>query len=174
MPLTPIRVRGKRKRKIPANEPLGQKAKDDTGSPPKQRQKRAVKKSLLERQLPLEVMESIHLYSENLNFARSSPLLGLLFSGHQTLVETIIAAFGPTWNVTFGFCGGLGTIREEVFSRRIGQKGHEQDLPTLPREESDTLPIPLIPGNPQFQVCVLPPSLSFSLTHRVRHRSRPS
>lgn len=76
---------------------------EDAVEPPRKFSKRRAKKSLLEREIPLEIMERFFILSENTNFPLCSPLLGRLLSGRQTLVATVIAAFGPTWEIGFGF-----------------------------------------------------------------------
>ena len=60
--------------------------------------------SLLETMLPAEVVQLIYLYSlcsENLNLPRSSPRLGLILSNRFILIETMIAVFGPTWELWY-------------------------------------------------------------------------
>ncbi|KAI3327018.1 hypothetical protein HD806DRAFT_380079 [Xylariaceae sp. AK1471] len=58
--------------------------------------------------MPLEVLERIFWFSENVNLPRASPRLGLLLSGRSTLRETFLTAFGPTWDVWFGCVVGQG------------------------------------------------------------------
>ncbi|KAG6116397.1 hypothetical protein E4U14_000252 [Claviceps sp. LM454 group G7] len=50
--------------------------------------------------LPLELLESIFLYSMNLALPRSSPLLGAKLSGKATLLRMFMAAFHDIWDVT--------------------------------------------------------------------------
>ena len=139
MPLTPIRVRGKRKPRDTTTNPKKRTREEDAQNrayrSPKIRQLRVPKKSLLERELPLEIIELIFTYSENVNFPRSSPLLGRLLSGRQTLVGTVVAAFGPTWDATFGSAEGV----PHRFSKN-------------PLEVPAGFPIDEVPGNPNFQV----------------------
>jgi len=69
--------------------------------PPAKKKKysRGKRGSLLESILPLEVVELIFYHSENLNFPRSNPRLGLFLSGRSTLVKTLITAFSLTWEI---------------------------------------------------------------------------
>ncbi|KAG6021090.1 hypothetical protein E4U19_005978 [Claviceps sp. Clav32 group G5] len=50
--------------------------------------------------LPLELLESIFLYSMNLALPRSSPLLGAKLSGKATLFRVFMTAFHDIWDVT--------------------------------------------------------------------------
>ncbi|KAG6230379.1 hypothetical protein E4U26_007966 [Claviceps purpurea] len=50
--------------------------------------------------LPLELLESIFLYSMNLALPRSSPLLGAKLSGKTTLLRVFMTAFHDIWDVT--------------------------------------------------------------------------
>ncbi|KAI1823675.1 hypothetical protein F4861DRAFT_531450 [Xylaria intraflava] len=103
MELTPIKVRGKKRargdqipvdpRPEPLNKRLGQK---------RQARLRRPKASIIEKFMPLEILERIFWLSENVNFPRASPRLGRMLSGSSTLRETFISAFGPTWAVWLG------------------------------------------------------------------------
>lgn len=53
-------------------------------------------------QLPPEVLQQIFLMSENLSFPRSSLRIGRLLSARTFLLELIVAAFRPAWDVWFG------------------------------------------------------------------------
>ncbi|KAG6254513.1 hypothetical protein E4U23_006175 [Claviceps purpurea] len=52
--------------------------------------------------LPLELLESIFLYSKNFALPRSSPLLGAKLSGKATLLRLFMEGFHDTWNRFFG------------------------------------------------------------------------
>lgn len=103
MELTPIRVRGKKNR-----VPLPPKRLNRDRGQRKQARVRRPRASNIERSMPLEVLERIFWFSENVNLPRASPRLGRLLSGASTLRETFLAAFGPTWDVWFGCVDGRG------------------------------------------------------------------
>ena len=127
MELTPIKVRGKRQRggnEVAVVVPEKRRkasVKSKLQRSQRSQRSRESKASYLEK-IPLEILERILWYSENVNLPRSSPLVGRLLSGHSTLRETFIVAFQPTWDAWFG------------------SVGHRDDL-TRPTE-----------GNPEFQV----------------------
>ena len=103
MELTPIHVRGKRRRPGEAKLCAAQLPKRRNmaafeGRPRKRRRRPLT----LEYRLPLEVLERIFIMSENVNFARASPRLGWMFSNRNFLLELLITAFGPTWDNWFG------------------------------------------------------------------------
>lgn len=102
MKLTPLKVRGKRTTGAPKKRKLCELRPEEVTKPPRKFRKRPAKKSLLEREIPLEIMERFLILSENMNFPMCSPLLGRLLSGRHTLVAVVLAAFGPTWEVAFG------------------------------------------------------------------------
>ncbi|CCE34837.1 uncharacterized protein CPUR_08776 [Claviceps purpurea 20.1] len=52
--------------------------------------------------LPLELLESIFLYSKNFALPRSSPLLGAKLSGKATLLRLFMVGFHDTWHKLFG------------------------------------------------------------------------
>jgi hypothetical protein len=52
--------------------------------------------------MPHHILEQIFLGSENVNFPRSTPLIGWRLSGCLTFVKLIAAALGPTWDQWFG------------------------------------------------------------------------
>ncbi|KAG5988658.1 hypothetical protein E4U52_006339 [Claviceps spartinae] len=52
--------------------------------------------------LPLELLESIFLYSKNFALPRSSPLLGAKLSGKATLLRLFMVVFHDTWDKSFG------------------------------------------------------------------------
>ncbi|WQF83056.1 hypothetical protein CDEST_08070 [Colletotrichum destructivum] len=142
MQLTPIKVRGKRG-KAPSS-------KNSTKPPPRERKSRLStrlgikRKSLLERQLPLEIIERIFVFSENLNFPRCSPLVGRLLSGRSTLVNLLISSFHPTWDCWFG------VDRRTV--KMVPKHGATQDLRTGWRHENFP---EFFPGDPELQSSVL-------------------
>ena len=53
--------------------------------------------SSLER-LPVELLEKIFLFCMNLDLPRSSPVVGGKLSSEIIYSQTLINAFGPTWN----------------------------------------------------------------------------
>jgi hypothetical protein len=110
MALTPIKVKGKgpRKKWKPPSQAmkLAIRKREALLHPEKRMHKRRkleVRKggAPIER-LPAEVIERIFLFSENLNFPRSSHRLGLALSASGTLRELIICAFAPTWDLWLG------------------------------------------------------------------------
>lgn len=113
MELTPINIRGKRRRRKgdpplpPKSAPVSKKAKRERRIQrimlkKQQKVKPRSQASYLEKELPLEIIERIFWASENVNFARSSPRIGRLLSGPGTRRYTFVHAFGPTWDVWFG------------------------------------------------------------------------
>ncbi|KAI0848471.1 hypothetical protein F5Y00DRAFT_238409 [Daldinia vernicosa] len=106
MELTPIKVRGKRRLGNEAVVATPKKKSKTVGKSKlhKSRRSRESKASYLEK-IPLEILERILWYSENVNLPRSSPLIGRLLSGRSTLRETFIVAFQPTWDAWFGCVG---------------------------------------------------------------------
>lgn len=69
-----------------------------------QREQRRLKRGLgapIER-LPVEILERIFHFSENVNFPMSSLYIGWKLSPASFLMELIIRAFGPTWSVWLG------------------------------------------------------------------------
>ncbi|KAI1077041.1 hypothetical protein F5B20DRAFT_303646 [Whalleya microplaca] len=100
MELTPIKIPGKRRRKgEPVAISLPKRSKNTANTRPKKMRQSRVP-SLEE--MPLEILERIFWFSEEVNLPRSSLRLGRLLSGRATLRETFITAFGPTWEVWFG------------------------------------------------------------------------
>ncbi len=103
MELTPIRVRGKKRRpsedKALATRPLKRRETDPVNQRPKKKRRKPLS---LEERLPLEVLERIFLMSQNLNFPRCSRRIGYLLSSRSLLLELLITAFGPTWDNWFG------------------------------------------------------------------------
>lgn len=137
MDLTPIKVRGKRSAKGEAPlVTLAKRPKHSGEGKRKQAKVRCPRASNIEKSLPLEVLERIFWFSENLNFPRASPRLGALLSGTSTLRETFLSAFGPTWDVWFGCIVGRGKDLPAVHS----YTGWQNDAIHFG-------------GNPSFQVC---------------------
>ncbi|KAG9236068.1 hypothetical protein BJ875DRAFT_457351 [Amylocarpus encephaloides] len=122
MNLTPIAIPGKRRRRGEG------KKIQTPGKPPKRglgpnlqmvgiqehwleqdqlvakRKKRSLKNlksrrkmSRLEK-LPTEVLELVYLYAMNIDLPRSSPIIGGKLSSESVYHQTILAAFGPTWD----------------------------------------------------------------------------
>ncbi|KAG6222120.1 hypothetical protein E4U25_000591, partial [Claviceps purpurea] len=52
--------------------------------------------------LPVELLESIFLYSMNLALPRSSPLIGVKLSAKATRLQVFIMGFDDTWSQCFG------------------------------------------------------------------------
>lgn len=117
MELTPIKVRGKRRareeQRIVPPPPKRLNKDRDQRRPARVRRPRA---SNIEKSMPLEVLERIFWFSENVNLPRASPRLGRLLSGASTLRETFLAAFGPTWDVWFGCVDGRGPASPRIHS----------------------------------------------------------
>lgn len=132
MELTPIKIRGKRRRKGGASVaalPTQLKAKVKR---PKS-QKTALYKpraSYLEKEFPLEILERIFWASENINLLQASPRLGRLLSGASTRRETFLQSFRPI----------LDTWLEHELLYRENNEIRKQ----LPLD---------FPGNSTFQVC---------------------
>ncbi|KAI0013772.1 hypothetical protein F4779DRAFT_638926 [Xylariaceae sp. FL0662B] len=137
MELTPIKIPGKRRRKgeESVSLPPTKRPKETLSKRPKKmRQPRVPSMEML----PLEILERIFWFSEDVNLPRSSLRLGHLLSGRSTLRETFISAFGPTWEVW------LGCVRDR-----------ESDFPTVQsyagwEEDRDRFG-----GNPEFQSALL-------------------
>lgn len=150
MKLTPIKIRGRRGRKQPWQPPNPERFKrphpdgDDeefngeTGIVPSQvdqhgvRRRRRVKTrkpAAPIEQLPPEILERIFSMSENLNFPRSSLRIGYILSARTFLLQLIVDAFAPTWDMWFG------CPKKDIQTYR----GYEKDDERMP-------------GNPEFQV----------------------
>jgi len=142
MQLTPIKVRGKRGKAPSSKAPTKQPVKKRTS---RLSSRLSVKrKSLLERQLPLEIIERIFVLSENLNFPRCSPLVGRLLSGRSTLVNLLIAAFHPTWDCWFG-------VNRRAL-KTVSKRDATEDSRRVWRHEDFS---ECFPGDPEFQSSVL-------------------
>ncbi|RYP47886.1 hypothetical protein DL768_006147 [Monosporascus sp. mg162] len=99
MKLTPIHIPGKRRRK--GEPPPPRKSKRTRKNNEKKGLAKASKEpsrkgSYIEN-MPLEILEPIFLYAENVNLARASPLIGNMLSGISTRRWVFIHAFAPTW-----------------------------------------------------------------------------
>ncbi|KAJ8132500.1 hypothetical protein O1611_g1126 [Lasiodiplodia mahajangana] len=117
MELTPIRVRGKRRAGGELLPVIPRPKRLNRGQNQKKRPRvRRPKASNLEKSMPLEVLERIFWFSENVNFPRASPRLGRILSGPSTLRETFLVAFGPTWEVWFGCVDGQGAHSPAIHS----------------------------------------------------------
>lgn len=155
MKLTPIKIRGRHGRKQPWQPPNPERFKrkhldgddgdeefdEETGVIPSQvdqngvRRRRRVKTrkpAAPIEQLPPEILERIFSMSENLNFPRSSLRIGYMLSARTFLLQLIVDAFSPTWDMWFG------CPRKDIQSYR----GYEKDDERMP-------------GNPDFQVSLL-------------------
>lgn len=53
--------------------------------------------SVLEK-LPIELLEKVFLHCLNLDLPRSSPIIAGKLSSPMVFVQTVMAAFGPTWH----------------------------------------------------------------------------
>ncbi|KAG6245039.1 hypothetical protein E4U23_005693 [Claviceps purpurea] len=94
----------KRSLSITPNSPsMRKKTKQTPASVPARRSSRS-RPSL--QDLPVELLESIFLYSMNLALPRSSPLLGAKLSGKATLSRVFMAAFHGIWNSSLSECEG--------------------------------------------------------------------
>ncbi|KAK1758447.1 hypothetical protein QBC47DRAFT_142073 [Echria macrotheca] len=110
MALTPIKVKGKGPRKKwqpPSQARKLEIRKREAALHPekrmhKRRRKEAPKGGAPVERLPLEILERIFFFSENLNLPRCSLRLGLALSTSGTLRELIITAFAPTWDLWLG------------------------------------------------------------------------
>lgn len=106
MGLTPVHIRGNRKRTLPLS---ATSVTDSTDTPRKMKRSLvSVRVSRSSRQrpvlesLPAELLESILLYSENLSLPRSSQIIGAKLSGKATLLRLFMMAFHDTWEQWFG------------------------------------------------------------------------
>ena len=103
MKLTPIRIRGKRKAPSETPESVGlestRRLKRSLGTVLARRSMR--QRATLES-LPVEILETILLYSSNPLLPRASPVIGLRLSGRATLVRFFLWAFHETWDQFFG------------------------------------------------------------------------
>ncbi|KAH7304926.1 hypothetical protein B0I35DRAFT_484120 [Stachybotrys elegans] len=118
---TPIHVRGKRKapsksaaspsvknQKTAFMEDERKKKKDDAAATTTTSAAKSFAMIRQSRQrptlegLPIEILEPIFLYSENLSLPRSSSRLGLKLSAPSTFVRLVMQAFGDTWDQSFG------------------------------------------------------------------------
>ncbi|KIE00182.1 hypothetical protein MAJ_03839, partial [Metarhizium majus ARSEF 297] len=108
MLLTPVHIRGKRKRDPPPTPSSAAAANTDKAPKKMKRSLASLRASRLSRHrtvlesLPAELLESILLYSENLSLPRSSHLIGAKLSGRATLLRLFMLAFHDTWNQWFG------------------------------------------------------------------------
>ncbi|KAK1783769.1 hypothetical protein QBC45DRAFT_447315 [Copromyces sp. CBS 386.78] len=156
MKLTPIKIRGRHGRKQPWQPPNPERFKrkhldgdgdedeqfdEQNGVIPSQvdqngvRRRRRVKTrkpAAPIEQLPPEILERIFSMSENLNFPRSSLRIGYMLSARTFLLQLIVDAFSPTWDMWFG------CPRKDIQSYR----GYEKDGERMP-------------GNPDFQTAIL-------------------
>jgi hypothetical protein len=79
--------------------------------------------SPLER-LPTELIERIFFFCMNLDLPRSSPVIGGKLSSEVIYLRSVISAFGPTWNDTFGF---HKYIDRSPLSRPVGPPGRVKE-----------------------------------------------
>ncbi|KAI5925786.1 hypothetical protein F4810DRAFT_708299 [Camillea tinctor] len=138
MLLTPINIRGKRRRKDDPSTLLPKRKRSATGSKQKSKKPRPSKVSFIEKEIPLEVLERIFWLSENVNLLRASPRFGRLLSGPPTLRKTFLNAFGPTWDVWYGCVRDARPGSHTIHS----YAGWEDDVDRFG-------------GNPEFQSAIL-------------------
>ncbi|KAI1760572.1 hypothetical protein GGR53DRAFT_509143, partial [Hypoxylon sp. FL1150] len=123
MDLTPIKTRGKRRRLD--ESPAASSIKRVKTKPKSKRDAKPTleaKVSILEKKLPLEVMEQIFWLSSNCNLPRASPLIGRLLSGRSTLQMIFIRAFEPTWDAEWDVHGmgtGRGIVGDPSFQSEV-------------------------------------------------------
>ncbi|KAF5023506.1 hypothetical protein F66182_4457 [Fusarium sp. NRRL 66182] len=147
MSLTPVRIRGKRKRPstskpsafgIPTSTP------DSSQLLPAKKMRRSLSNVLASRAarwrpvlqaLPAEILESIFLYSANTALPRSAPVIGAKLSGRATLLRFIMWAFHDTWDQCFGI-----PQKEDILGKnnRVGGDRHLQSaILNLPWVDTD-------------------------------------
>ncbi|CCE34138.1 uncharacterized protein CPUR_08070 [Claviceps purpurea 20.1] len=100
--VTPLQAGETRKRSLSTASDL---AADDSQNHKKMKQPVASVHSRCRpslQTLPLELLESIFVYSTNLALPRSSPSLGAKLSGKTTLLRVFMMAFHDTWDHCFG------------------------------------------------------------------------
>ncbi|KAG6179979.1 hypothetical protein E4U27_002949 [Claviceps purpurea] len=103
---TPAQARGKRERSfsttpdLAVNDPCNGETMAPTRTSVHARCSSRSPHSL--QNLPLELLESIFLYSKNFALPRSSPLLGAKLSGKATLLRLFMEALHDTWDQCFG------------------------------------------------------------------------
>ncbi|KAG5917101.1 hypothetical protein E4U42_007385 [Claviceps africana] len=142
MSLTPVRVRGKRKT---SSSIIPNLAMDNPWHHKKvKRSLASVRASRSSRHrpslqsLPVELLESILLYSANLALPRSSPLLGAKLSGKATLLRLFIVVFHDTWDQCFGIPRGeLQADKEKLFARCEGDVSFQSDMLEMPWVDID-------------------------------------
>ncbi|KAG6024383.1 hypothetical protein E4U19_003833 [Claviceps sp. Clav32 group G5] len=78
--------------------------------------------------LPLELLESIFVYSTNLALPRSSPLLGAKLSGKTTLLRVFMMAFHDTWD----HCFGKPVNWSDIMRAPVGDVPLQSDLLSMP------------------------------------------
>ncbi|KAF4820750.1 hypothetical protein CGCTS75_v011216 [Colletotrichum tropicale] len=90
--------------------------------------------------MPLEILERILLFSENLNLLRCNSRIGALLSGRGTLINVIISAFHSTWDCWFG------VDRHTI--KTVLKRGATDESRSFRRYEKFP---ELFPGDPEFQ-----------------------
>ncbi|KAL3304003.1 actin cortical patch protein [Colletotrichum asianum] len=90
--------------------------------------------------MPLEILERILLFSENLNLLRCNSRIGTLLSGRGTLINVIISAFHSTWDCWFG------VDRHTI--KTVLKRGATDESRSFRRYEKFP---ELFPGGPEFQ-----------------------
>ncbi|KAG5948930.1 hypothetical protein E4U53_006102 [Claviceps sorghi] len=144
MSLTPVRVRGKRKTsssssivpKLAMDNPWHhKKIKRSLASV---RASRSSRRRPSLQSLPVELLESILLYSANLSLPRSSPLLGAKLSGKATLLRLFILVFCDTWDQCFGIPKAkLQAEKGNLCSRCEGDVSFQSDMLEMPWVDID-------------------------------------
>ncbi|KAG6092023.1 hypothetical protein E4U30_006027 [Claviceps sp. LM220 group G6] len=128
---TPVQVMGKRKRSPSTTPDVAQKMAPSRASLHSSCSSRSPH-SL--QNLPLELLESIFLYSKNFALPRSSPLLGAKLSGKATLLRLFMVAFHDTWDQCFGISA------HRVMNRQIEKLASKSKA--SPELQSDILSMP--------------------------------
>lgn len=105
MDLTPIRIPGKRRSKYHEPEDSGfgpdRTAPSKKLNPSSKRSRARLRGASIERQFPLEILEPILSYSQNVNLVRASPRFGWMLSGLSTRRRVFIDALSPCWEMLF-------------------------------------------------------------------------
>lgn len=114
MHLTPVKIPGKRRPKahvsdepsnLAPNQDIarptnsGSKRPSSSSSSSRHRPRIRPRGSSIERQLPLEILEAILVYSQNVNLAYASPRFGWLLSGLSTRRSIFLQAFDKTFTM---------------------------------------------------------------------------
>ncbi|CCE33290.1 uncharacterized protein CPUR_07214 [Claviceps purpurea 20.1] len=133
---TPMQGREIHKRSLPItpNSPsMRKKTKQTPASVPARCSSRS-RPSL--QDLPVELLESIFLYSMNLALPRSSPLLGAKLSAKITVSRVFMAAFHDIWELSLGACKGWSRPEWKRWSEPDDEELEEEGYFKLEKEAS--------------------------------------